>query len=101
MNGNPQYKVTVEIINPETCQQENIDEVIGFNEKKYPVNSYVLCKYHKGDINTEKVISPAEVPEVISSRLVQIQEPVTITDISFSDDREHVTIDGIKYKRVD
>ena len=81
--------------------QETIEEIVGFSENKYPVNSYVLCKYYQGDINLEKVISKEEVPANVSYSLVEASQPIAATDISISDDREYVTIDGVKYKRVD
>lgn len=99
INGRPECKATVEILNPETHLQENIEEIIGFNENKYPVNSYVLCKYYQGDINLEKVISKEEIPANVSYALVEASQPIAATDISISDDREYVTIDGVKYKR--
>ena len=46
INEAPEYKAKIELINPETNQREVLDEIIGLNYFKYPVNSYVLCKYY-------------------------------------------------------
>lgn len=100
LNDRPELKATVEIINPETHQLETIEETIGFDENKYPINSYVLCKYYNKDINLEKVVAENEVPIDITYRLSPVNQPTSVTDIVFSDDREYVTIDGVKYKKV-
>lgn len=95
INEAPEYKAKIEFINPETNQREVLDEIIGLNYFKYPVNSYVLCKYFQGDVNIISIVPESEVPSSIKKSL-----PVINTDIKYSDDKEYVNIDGINYKKV-
>lgn len=95
INEAPEYKAKIELINPETNQREVLDEIIGLNYFKYPVNSYVLCKYFQGDVNIISIVPESEVPSFIKKSL-----PVINTDIKYSDDKEYVNIDGINYKKV-
>ena len=101
VNGSPEYKAILNIVNPETNQMETIEEIIGFHYNKYPINSYVLCKYYEGDINIEKIASEYEVPEYIKEYLVPVQQEPNYSNLEFSSDREYVTIDGIKYKKIE
>lgn len=101
VNGQPEYKATLDIINPNTNQTEKIEEIVGFNQNKYPIHSYVLCKYYKGDINFERIIQPNELP----SNYLDLLKPIdyissaAYPNIEFSEDREYVTIDGVRYKK--
>ena len=99
-NGNPEYKAILNIVNPETNQLETIEEIIGFDYNKYPINSYVLCKYYQGDINFENLISGDEIPGDIKKYLVPTQQEPSYFNLEFSDDREYVTIDGVQYKKI-
>lgn len=102
-NDKPEYKAVLDIVNPETNQIESLEEIIGFNDNKYPVNSYVQCKYFEGDINFDKAVSENEIPGGIKRLLVPIKqqhEKPEYMDLEFSPDREYVTIDGVKYKKV-
>ena len=105
VNGNPEYQAVVEVKNPETSQIEKITEIIGFDRDKYPINSYVQCKYYEGDINIEKLASEYEVPIDITREILpieqtsQVQQP-NYMNLEFSPDREYVTIDGVQYKKV-
>ena len=107
INEQPEFKALLDIINPNTNQVENIEEVVGLNPNKYPIGSYVLCKYYEGDINFERIVQPSE----ISSSYRELLKPVnytsgvpnefmSYTNLEFSPDREYVTIDGVKYKKV-
>lgn len=101
LNDSPEYKALLDIVNPETNQIESLEEIVGFNGNKYPVNSYVQCKYFEGDINFDKVVSENEIPGGIKKLLVPIkQQKPEYMDLEFSPDREYVTIDGVKYKKV-
>lgn len=100
VNNNPEYKATLYILNPETNQVETIEEIIGFDYNKYPINSYVLCKYYQGDINLENIISENEVPGGIKTYLVSAQKVLNYSSIEFSSDKEYVTIDGVQYKKI-
>lgn len=64
-NGNPEFKAIVDFINPETNEIDTLEEIIGFNYNKYPVYTYVLCKYYQGDVNIEHSIPDDEVPSDI------------------------------------
>ena len=99
MNDNPEFKAIMTIINPETNQLETIDEIIGFDDDKYPINSYVLCKYYKGDINLGNIVNENEVPGDIKKRLVPRHQTPNYSNLEFSEDREYVTIDGVQYKK--
>ena len=57
VNENPEYKAILDFVNPETNQLETIEEIIGFDCDKYPIDSCVLCKYYQGDINIENLIA--------------------------------------------
>ena len=93
MNDSPEYKTILEIINPETYQLETIQEIIGFDYDKYPIDSYVLCKYYQGDINLEKLVSEYEIPGDIKKCLVKNQQVSDSSDSEISDDREFEIID--------
>lgn len=64
-NNNPEFKAIIDFINPETNEVDTLEEIIGFNYNKYPVYTYVLCKYYQGDINIEHSIPEDEVPSDI------------------------------------
>lgn len=100
VNGNPEYKAIIEFVNPETNQLGSIEEIIGFDHNKYPINSYVLCKYYQGDINFENIVPENEIPGDIKKYLVPKQQVPNYFNLEFSDDREYVTIDGVKYKKI-
>jgi len=100
INNSPEYKAILDFLNPETTQIETIEEIIGFDYNKYPVNSYILCKYYKGDINLEKLISEYKVPGDIKKYLVPIQQVPNYSNLEFSSDGEYVIIDGVKYKKI-
>lgn len=100
VNNKPEYKAILQIVNPETHHPEKIDEIIGLDYEKFPINSYVLCKYYQGDINIEKIISENEVPNDLVAYLTPTQQDIPkYFDLEMSSDREYVTIDGVKYKR--
>ena len=88
-NEEPEYKALIDVINPNTNQLEHIEEVVGFNYNKFPIGSFVMCKYYEGDINFEHKIEPSEVP----SSYREILKPATYSsevgynDIVSSDDR--------------
>ena len=102
INEQPEYKAILDVVNPNTNTVEQIEEIVGFNYNKFPIGSFVICKYYEGDINFEHKIEPSDVP----SSYREVLKPVTYkseigySDIVFSDDREYVTIDGVKYKKV-
>lgn len=110
VNNRPELKAVLDIINPNTNQVEEVQEVIGFDPYKYAIGSYMICKYYEGDINFERKAEPGEITDSIKDRIKpgtyysegQGLNPVETgyTDIEFSEDRMYVTIDGIKYKRV-
>ena len=101
VNNRPEYKAIVQIVNPETSQVETLEEIIGFDANKFPIHSYVLCKFFEGDINIERTITASEVPYNISSYLIPSpqQSKPEYMNLEFSSDREYVTIDGVRYKR--
>ena len=74
-------------------------QTLGLDCDKYPVNSYVLCKYYHGDINLESIISENEVPGDIKKCIVSSHQEPNYSNIEFSADREYVTIDGVQYKK--
>lgn len=100
VNDNPEYKAILHFLNPETNQIETIEEIIGLDYNKYPINSYILCKYYQGDINLENLISENEVPGAIKKYLVPAQQVSNYSNLEFSSDKEHVIIDGVKYKKM-
>ena len=110
VNEQPEFKASVDIINPETNQLETIDEVVGFNYNKYPINSYVNIKYYQGDINFEGLVDKSQIPDSIKDSLKELNYTSEVSDpynsfnehhnIVFSDDKEYVTIDGSKYKKI-
>lgn len=100
VNDKPEYKATLNFVNPETNQLETIEEIIGFNYNKYPINSYVLCKYYQGDINLENLVFENEIPGDIKKHLVPNQQMTNYSNLEFSVDREYVTIDGVQYKKI-
>lgn len=99
-NGKPEYKAILYFVNPETYRLETIEEIIGFNYNKYPIDSYVLCQYYQGDINLEKIVYENEIPENIKNILIPNQYIPNNHNLKFSDDREYVIIDGVKYKKI-
>ena len=99
INEQPEYKAILDIVNPNTNQLERVDENVGFNYNKFPIGSYVLCKYYNGDINFERIAHPSEVSSSLKELLKPIDYVSSVNDVEFSDDQEYVTIDGIKYKK--
>jgi len=102
VNDNPEYKALLDIVNPETNQIEKIEEIVGFDYRKYPINSYIQCKYYEGDINIDRVVAENEIPGGIKRMIIPIgqQQKPEYIDLEFSPDREYVTIDGVKYKKI-
>ena len=102
INEQPEYKAVLDVINPNTNQLERIEEVVGFSYYKFPIGSYVMCKYYNGDINFENKIEPGEVPGNYKDKLkpIDYETDFGCPNFEFSEDREYVTIDGVKYKRV-
>ena len=102
INEQPEYKAILDIINPNTNTVEQIEEIIGFDYNKFPIGSFVMCKYYEGDINFEHKIEPGEVPSSFRDVLkpATYKSEIGYNDIVFSDDREYVSIDGVKYKRI-
>ena len=86
VNGYPEYKVVLDFVNPETKKLETIEEIIGFDYYKYPIDSIVLGKYYKGDINLEDVISENEIPEDIKEVFISSRQVPNNTSLEFSDD---------------
>ena len=99
VNDKPEYKAILDFVNPETNQLETIEEILGFDYNKYPIDSYVLCKYYQGDINLENLVSENEIPGDIKKHLVPSQQMPNYTNLEFSADKEYVTIDGVQYKK--
>ena len=99
VNNSPEYKATLDFMNPENYQVETIEEIIGFDYDKFSINSYVLCKYYQGDINIENSIFENEVPSGIKTYLVPVQQNSNYTGVEFSSDGEYVIINGVQYKK--
>ena len=99
LNGKPEYKAVLNFVNPETNQVETIEEIIGFDYNKYPINSYIIGKYYQGDINIENLVSENEIPGDIKKYLVSNQNLFNYSSLEFSEDKEYVTIDGVQYKK--
>ena len=109
INDRPQYRTNIDIVNPNTLQLEQLSEVTGTNYYKYPINSYVKCKYYEGDINIIGMIIENDIPGDYKKLLVPNNNsntsfsdpfnpaPPSYSDISFSEDRQTVTIDGETY----
>lgn len=98
VNGKPEYKVILDFVNPETHQVDTIEEIIGFDYDKYPINSFILCKYFQGDINLEKQITWNEVPKEIKKYLAPVQQIPNYSSIENNTNDEYETIDRILYK---
>ena len=104
-NGRPEFKAVVCFVNPETYQLEYLEEIVGFDYNKYPIYSYVLCKYYQGDINIETSISDSEIPGDEMKLLAPIKENANnmkepdYNNVELSSDGEYVTIDGVQYKK--
>ena len=75
-NNKAEYKAILKFVNPLNLQVEIIEEIIGFNYNKYPIDSYILCKYYQGDINIENIISENEVPGDIKKQLNPNQQEI-------------------------
>ena len=86
INGNPEYKAIVNLLNPETHQIETFEEIVGYDEDLYPVDSFVLCKYYQGDINFEKIVLDFDVPIDVKNILGSIEENLDYSDTEFSID---------------
>ena len=99
VNGNPEYKAILDFLNPETHQVQTLEEIVGFNYNKYPINSYVSCKYYQWDINLDNIVSENEIPVDIKKHLAPVPQAPNYSSIEFSHDGEYVTIDWIQYKK--
>ena len=95
MNGMPEYAIEALVYIPSKNKMENIKETIGFNASKYPIYSFVKCKYYNGDINILKKVNEAQLPLNIKSYF----EPYMNNSNSTVDDI--ITVNGIRYKRID
>lgn len=100
VNDYPEYKAILNFVNPETNQIETIEEIVGLDYNKYPINSYVLCKYYHGDINIENFIFENEIPGGIKKYLISMRQDSDCSNFEFSSDKEYVTIDGVQYKKI-
>jgi hypothetical protein len=74
-NDHPEYKAVIEFLNPENYQIQTLEEIVGFDYNKYPINSYVLCKYYEGDVNIEMVVQNSEVPGDVLKLIVPEELP--------------------------
>ena len=105
INDKPEYKAIIEFVNPETNRLDTVEEIIGLNYNKYPINTYLLCKYFQGDINIETPTLDNEVPEEIKKMLghmqVNFDSPIQTNNdyqvVSQSSNKETVIIDGEEY----
>lgn len=101
VNKQPLYKAKVEIVKPNTLQLELCSEDIGTNFNKYPVNSFIKCKYYKGDINIICMVEQDDIPGDPKKLLIPYNSFNSSSsgycDLTFSEDRQTVTIDGETY----
>lgn len=99
VNGSPEYKATLQFVNPENNQLETIEEIVGFDYNRYPIDSFVQCKYYEGDINLESLVPEDVIPEEIKNQLIMNRQEHNESNLEFSDDKEYVVIDGVQYKK--
>lgn len=86
VNNRPEYKAVIDFVNPESQQVQSIEEIIGFDYNKYPVNYYVMCKYYEGDINLEYPVDESQAPEDVK-KVLAIAQPEELTYSAYSADQ--------------
>lgn len=98
-DGAPDYLLTFLIINPDTSKFETYKKIRAHNKENYSVGSYILCKYYKKNIDMIEPIKNNEVPLSVREKFESTPAD-SKRKIELSYDREYITIDNIKYKRI-
>lgn len=94
VNGHPIYEVEVITYIESIRNLETISEEIGFKYSKYPIGTFVKLKYYNGDINILKNVEFNDMPMSAQYYLKDQKEKVEAPD-------DIVTINGVRYKRMD
>ena len=87
VNEKTELKADVVVYVPSLSDTEVISEIIGFNDRKYPDDSYVKLKYYNGDINFEDIVDDNLIPLDIKSKIDEFVED-DYDDITDIDDEE-------------
>ena len=93
VNHRPQFNAEFLVYVPSKNTLEQVTEDIGFNNGRYQVDTFVKGKYYNGDINVKEVVDYNTLPLNIRPSFEQLMSKDTNSDI--------ITIDGVKYKRID
>ena len=93
VNHRPQFNAEFLVYVPSKNTLEQVTEDIGFNNGRYQVDTFIKGKYYNGDINVKEVVDYNTLPLNIRPSFEQLMSKDTNSDI--------ITIDGVKYKRID
>ena len=102
VNGNPQYRATVEFFTLTINGTMTLSETIGYKMEKYRVGECVKIKYYENDINIiEGNINIAILPYNIQDSLKGVQAVASIPEGLYTGTENTITINGVTYRRDD
>ena len=93
VNGRAELKADVLVYIESLACTKTISEVIGFDYNKYPIGSYVRCKYFNDDINVESIVNYEDIPIIISEMLPK--------NNVIANESDTILVDGVEYVRKD
>lgn len=96
VNGAPEFNADFLVYVSSKNTIEQVSESIGFKAFKYQLNTFIKGKHYNGDINIKETIDYNSIPlnirpnfdHLISNNTNQIAEDI-------------ITINGVKYKKID
>ena len=109
VNDNPEWKSDFKVID-KNGNLVDCSEIVGFNENKYPVGSFVKVKYHNGDINILEAVSESQISNMVLLDYKKVFDAEianenlkrnNIPNVSSTYCAEIIVINGIKYQRGD
>lgn len=95
INHQPEFKADFIVYIPSQNKTEIVSEVIGLNYGKYPIQSFVKCKYYENDVNIKGIIDYNSIPLNIRPNLDSYL-PQTNTQTA----EDIITINGVRYQKV-
>ena len=98
LDEDDKYKAIIKVFNPEKNVYEEIEKDVDKNI--YQVNSFLLCKYYKGEVYIQKIVPSSEVPEDVRTNLFPTQEQIHNMHIEISLNKEYVYIEKTRYKKI-
>ena len=102
VNGNCQYKATVNFYYPQLNGTMTFCESYGYKREKYSVGECVKVKYYNDDINIiEGNIDINTLPYNIQDCLKGVQQNNAVPDGLYTGNENEIVINGVRYVRED